>query len=92
MTSRNRQTLEWLFEHDKINRVRSDFLDHMPDPSTTVDWDKVEGMLLGLAIGDALGTSRKACCRGNDGRIVARYVTTLALTASRLASLLMTRG
>ena len=55
MTSRNRQTLEWLFEHDKINLVRSDFLDHTPEPSSSVDWDKVEGMLLGLAVGDALG-------------------------------------
>ena len=64
MTSPNRQTLEWLFEQAKINLVRSDFLDHVPEPSGSVDWDKVEGMLLGLAIGDALGITTEGMLPG----------------------------
>ncbi|MHB8862749.1 MAG: ADP-ribosylglycohydrolase family protein [Pirellulaceae bacterium] len=55
MPSGNRQVLDRLCAQNKIHLVRSDVLDREPEPTSTVHWDKVEGMLLGLAIGDALG-------------------------------------
>lgn len=51
----SRETLARLLSEGKIALGRSAFLDSEPDPASPPDWDRVEGMLLGLAVGDALG-------------------------------------
>ncbi len=51
----NRQMLDWLLRQGLIKLDHSDLLDRAPTPPGQIDWDRVEGMLLGLAIGDALG-------------------------------------
>ena len=51
----NRQTLERLFAEGRIDLAKAPFLDEVPSPAGEPAWDRVEGMLLGLAIGDALG-------------------------------------
>ncbi|MCP4572150.1 MAG: ADP-ribosylglycohydrolase [bacterium] len=54
--STNRDILEGLWAEKKIPILRSAIFDQTPQPlPTDLDWDRVEGMLLGLAIGDALG-------------------------------------
>ncbi len=54
----NRQLLDRLFAEGKINVNRTGLFDQPPEPlSEKTDFDKVEGMLLGLAIGDALGAT-----------------------------------
>ncbi|MBI5116314.1 ADP-ribosylglycohydrolase family protein [Candidatus Poribacteria bacterium] len=54
----NRKTLEWLFEKQKIDIKRGRIFDTSPPPMPGVsDFDRVEGMMLGLAIGDALGNT-----------------------------------
>jgi ADP-ribosylglycohydrolase len=56
MTSSNQTTLNWLFETNQINLRRGPLFDQSPTPLPAIlNFDKVEGMLLGLAIGDALG-------------------------------------
>jgi ADP-ribosylglycohydrolase len=47
--------LDWLFSTEKIRLERSELLDRSPAPLPADAWDRIEGMLLGLAIGDALG-------------------------------------
>jgi ADP-ribosylglycohydrolase len=49
--------LEWLFETGGIELERSPLLAAEPPAFTSLSWDRVEGMLLGLAIGDALGNT-----------------------------------
>ncbi len=52
----NHQKLHWLFENKKININYSSLFDLKPDPlPEDFDFDRAEGMMLGLAIGDALG-------------------------------------
>ena len=54
----SRATLYWLFEQGKIDIRRGELFDR--EPATIaggLDFDRVEGMLLGLAIGDALGVT-----------------------------------
>lgn len=51
----NRETLVRLFDEGRIDLARAPFLDEAPAPAEAPAWDRVEGMLLGLAIGDALG-------------------------------------
>jgi len=52
----NRQILERLFETEAINLERSPLFDTPPSPlPDTFTFDRIEGMLLGVAIGDALG-------------------------------------
>jgi ADP-ribosylglycohydrolase len=52
----NQDTLEHLFASGGIALERSALLDTAPEPlSGSFSWERVEGMLLGLAIGDALG-------------------------------------
>ena len=52
----NREILEDLFEARKIDIRRSDLFDTVPDPMPkNLDFGRVEGMMLGLAVGDSLG-------------------------------------
>ncbi|MDY0019396.1 MAG: ADP-ribosylglycohydrolase family protein [Anaerolineae bacterium] len=52
----NREILERFFESGEINLQRSKLFDIPPTPMPdSLDFDRVEGMLLGVAIGDALG-------------------------------------
>lgn len=54
----NRQTLEFLFETEQINVGRSVVFETPPRPKPhAVDWGRIEGMMLGLAVGDALGNT-----------------------------------
>lgn len=63
--SSNRQTLEHLFATGAIRLRRGRLFDTAPGPlPTTVAWDRVEGMLLGLAIGDALGNPTEGLLPG----------------------------
>jgi ADP-ribosylglycohydrolase len=55
---KNREVLEWLFAEGKINLRRSSLFDMAPEPMREgFDFGKVEGMMLGLAIGDSLGNT-----------------------------------
>jgi len=55
MTS-NGKILEKLFENNKIDLKRGDLFDTQPEPvPREFDFNRIEGMMLGLAIGDALG-------------------------------------
>jgi ADP-ribosyl-[dinitrogen reductase] hydrolase len=59
--SRNRATLQRLFAEEAIDLQESSILDQVPPLSRLgVDFDKVEGMLLGLAVGDALGATTES--------------------------------
>jgi ADP-ribosyl-[dinitrogen reductase] hydrolase len=52
----NRELLEYLFQTGRMDMHRSELLDAAPPPlPKKLDPDRIEGMLLGLAIGDALG-------------------------------------
>ncbi len=56
MMTNNRQILDDLFENYKIDIRRGDIFDTPPEPMPdNFDFDRVEGMMLGLAIGDSLG-------------------------------------
>ena len=55
---KNREVFESLFGQGKINMRRSSLFDIPPEPMLNgFDFGKVEGMMLGLAIGDALGNT-----------------------------------
>jgi ADP-ribosyl-[dinitrogen reductase] hydrolase len=54
----NRETLEFLFAGKLIDIRRSALFDTAPpELPTDLDFDRVEGMLLGLAVGDSLGNT-----------------------------------
>lgn len=54
--SSNREILEELFQKGKINLRRGDLFYNRPEPMPEwFDFDRVKGMMLGLAIGDSLG-------------------------------------
>lgn len=54
----NRQRLEALLASHSIALEPAPFLDSAPPPlSPSFDFDRIEGMLLGLAVGDALGNT-----------------------------------
>jgi ADP-ribosyl-[dinitrogen reductase] hydrolase len=54
----NRKLLDWLFAERKIALQRGKLFDTCPPaPPPDLAWDRVEGMLLGLAIGDSLGNT-----------------------------------
>ena len=56
--SANRVSLENLFAQNQIDLRRGVLFDQPPGPMPgTMEFDRVEGMLLGLAIGDALGNT-----------------------------------
>lgn len=57
----NRDLLDFLFETHQIDLRRGRLFDTDPSPAPgPVDWDRVEGMMLGLAIGDALGNTTES--------------------------------
>jgi len=56
----NSRTLDLLFETGQIDLRRGPLFDLSPGPAG-VPWDRVEGMMLGLAIGDALGNTSESC-------------------------------
>ncbi|MGB9500349.1 MAG: ADP-ribosylglycohydrolase family protein [Dissulfuribacterales bacterium] len=61
MEKTNREFLEWLFENNKIDVKRAGiFEDPITKKEKKIDFDKVEGMMLGLAIGDALGITTES--------------------------------
>jgi hypothetical protein len=56
MMTDNRQILDDLFENYKIDIRRGDIFNTPPEPMPDdFNFDRVEGMMLGLAIGDSLG-------------------------------------
>ncbi len=56
----NRETLEFLFAKNLINIRRSKLFDSVPPAlPTDPNFDRVEGMMLGLAVGDSLGNTAK---------------------------------
>jgi ADP-ribosyl-[dinitrogen reductase] hydrolase len=58
MAPDNRTTLDRLFAEERIALKRGELFDRQPAPLPADDlWDRVEGMLLGLAIGDSLGNT-----------------------------------
>ena len=57
----NRAIVDWLFAAGRLDLRRSAFLDSQtPVHAAPIPWARVEGMLLGLAIGDALGNTSEA--------------------------------
>ena len=57
----NKQIVDVLLALKTINLERSTLLDKSPLPlPNNLSWDNVEGMLLGLAIGDALGNTSES--------------------------------
>ncbi len=59
--SENGQLLEELFRSRSIDIQRGPLFDRLPAlPAQEVDFDRVEGMLLGAAIGDALGNTTES--------------------------------
>ena len=61
MLRKNRETLSWLFERDLIALEKSLLFDIPAEPKTSdFEFDKVEGMLFGLAIGDSLGNTSES--------------------------------
>ncbi|HID78713.1 MAG TPA: ADP-ribosylglycohydrolase [Planctomycetaceae bacterium] len=58
MTDANRQVLDRLFRQRAIRLVRGPIFDQVPPPlPPDFDFAKVEGLMLGVAIGDALGNT-----------------------------------
>lgn len=56
ISSNNRQTLKHLFKNQLIDIKGSNIFDNTPIPMPIeFNYDRIEGMMLGLAIGDALG-------------------------------------
>ena len=54
----NPKTLENLFKNKKIDIRRGSIFDTLPGSmSDSFDLERIEGMMLGLAIGDALGNT-----------------------------------
>ncbi len=57
----NRETLGWLFETGRIDLRRGEIFDIAPVAvPADFDFGRVEGMMLGLAIGDSLGNTTEA--------------------------------
>jgi ADP-ribosyl-[dinitrogen reductase] hydrolase len=55
-TEKNRDILEKLFKQHAINLKCGNIFDRSPEPlPNNFDFDRIEGMMLGLAIGDSLG-------------------------------------
>jgi ADP-ribosylglycohydrolase len=65
----NNLLLEWLFEEQRIRLNRGPIFDLDPGPVDAMARDRVEGMLLGLAIGDALGYTTEAMRPGERRRV-----------------------
>jgi hypothetical protein len=59
--SENRAILEMLFRSGEIALERSPLLDRAPEPlPSTFSFDKIDGMMLGLAIEDAIGITTES--------------------------------
>lgn len=59
--TQNRAVLEDLFERNVIDLLWCDLFDRPPDSlSRDADFAKIEGMMLGLAVGDALGNTSES--------------------------------
>ena len=57
----NQHTLQRLFDSGGIDINRSLLFDSLPGPVLEdLDFDRVEGMMLGLAVGDALGSTSES--------------------------------
>lgn len=57
----NLKIVDWLFDAGKIDLRRGSFFDAAPPAFGRIpQWERVEGMLLGLAIGDALGNTSES--------------------------------
>ena len=56
----NSETLDRLFRAGGIHINRGGLFDTDPRPPGDVPWDRVEGMMLGLAIGDSLGNTSES--------------------------------
>jgi ADP-ribosyl-[dinitrogen reductase] hydrolase len=69
LMTENRIVLDRLFAGAAIDLQRGPLLDQTPPISPHgVDFDKVEGMLLGLAVGDALGATTEGCLPSERGK------------------------
>jgi len=53
----NRDTLAQLFDSGQIDLRRGSLFSQVPAPLPPDRWERIEGMMLGLAIGDALGNT-----------------------------------
>ncbi len=61
----NREVLDRLFDEGRIKVERGALFDHDPRPlPADLDFDRVRGMMLGLAIGDALGNTSESLSPG----------------------------
>lgn len=74
MTTQNHDILERFFSRRSVNLVQAPLFDQAPPPMPMdLDFAKVEGMMLGLAIGDALGNTSEgqvpSVRRGRYGEI-----------------------
>lgn len=58
--STNRDSFEHLVRNSAIDIRRSDLFDTAPRPIPNLDRDRLEGLFLGLAIGDALGNTSES--------------------------------
>ena len=59
--SENETMLDTLFDQGGIDLVRGQLFDKLPAPVIGgMDFDRVEGMLLGIAIGDSLGNTTES--------------------------------
>lgn len=69
MPSDNRNILSQLFDEGKINIKRGAIFDASPKPMPDdLDFDRIEGMLLGLAVGDALGNTAEGMRAGQRAK------------------------
>jgi hypothetical protein len=70
----NRQILEYIFKNNQINIFKGDLIKTLGNPlSSKFDFDRVEGMMLGLAIGDALGNTSEGMLPPNEGSSMERF-------------------
>lgn len=71
----NRQILDDLFQANKIDLCRGAIFDQPPaDQPPGFRFDKVEGMMLGLAIGDALGVTTEGWPRRHPAAVARQPV------------------
>ena len=62
----NRETFESMISSGTISLRRSTLFDSVPRVlPADFDWDRVEGMMLGLAIGDSLGNTSEGMLPGD---------------------------
>lgn len=62
---KNREILESLFKKGQIDLRKGEIFDYSPGPMPKgFDFTRIEGMMLGLAIGDALGNTTEGMIPG----------------------------